>query len=61
MIRTLLLFGATGDLAGRYLLPALAAMRAMGELPDDFIIEGAALGTGTHAMFEATLTGSAQR
>ena len=38
MIGTLVLFGATGDLAGRYLLPALAALGAAGRLPDDFAV-----------------------
>jgi glucose-6-phosphate 1-dehydrogenase len=42
MIARLALFGATGDLAGRYLLPALAALRAAGELPGDFELTGAA-------------------
>jgi glucose-6-phosphate 1-dehydrogenase len=42
MIEKLVLFGATGDLAGRYLLPALAALRAAGELPDGFGVVGAA-------------------
>jgi len=36
MIRRLAIFGATGDLMARYLLPALAALRAIGDLPDDF-------------------------
>lgn len=40
MIETLLLMGATGDLAGRYLLPALAALRAAGELPEGFRVIG---------------------
>ena len=42
MIRRLVLFGATGDLAGRYLLPALAALHAAGRLPDGFELIGAA-------------------
>ena len=42
MIERLLLFGATGDLAGRFLLPALAELVAAGELPDDFEVVGAA-------------------
>jgi glucose-6-phosphate 1-dehydrogenase len=42
MIQRLVLFGATGDLAGRFLLPALAALRAAGELPDRFEIVAAA-------------------
>src|SRR5262245_32469815 len=36
MIRKLVILGATGDLTARYLLPALAALRATGELGDDF-------------------------
>ena len=44
MIETLVLFGASGDLAGRYLLPALAALHAAGELPDGFQVIGASRG-----------------
>ena len=36
MIRKLAILGATGDLTARYLLPGLAALRAAGELGDDF-------------------------
>lgn len=36
MLRKLAILGATGDLTARYLLPALAALRAAGELSDDF-------------------------
>jgi len=43
MIDRLALFGATGDLAGRYLLPALAALQAAGELPDGFRLTAAAI------------------
>jgi glucose-6-phosphate 1-dehydrogenase len=42
MIGHLVLFGATGDLAGRFLLPALAALHAAGKLPDRFQVTGAA-------------------
>jgi glucose-6-phosphate 1-dehydrogenase len=42
MIERLLLFGATGDLAGRFLLPALAELCASGQLPDAFEVVGAA-------------------
>jgi glucose-6-phosphate 1-dehydrogenase len=42
MIGRLVLFGASGDLAGRFLLPALAALKASGRLPDDFSVTGAA-------------------
>jgi glucose-6-phosphate 1-dehydrogenase len=36
MIRKLAILGATGDLAARYVLPALAALHRAGELGDDF-------------------------
>src|SRR5215510_8655874 len=36
MIRRLAILGATGDLTARYLLPALGALWAVGELGDDF-------------------------
>lgn len=41
MIRKLVLFGATGDLAGRYLLPALAGLHATDRLPEGFFVVGA--------------------
>jgi glucose-6-phosphate 1-dehydrogenase len=42
MITNLLLFGASGDLAGRLLLPALATLRATGRLADQLAIVGTA-------------------
>jgi glucose-6-phosphate 1-dehydrogenase len=42
MIASLVLFGASGDLAGRYLLPALAALHAANELPETFAVLGTA-------------------
>jgi glucose-6-phosphate 1-dehydrogenase len=42
MIGRLLILGATGDLAGRYLLPALAELIEGGDLPPAFEIVGAA-------------------
>ncbi|MFC4060270.1 glucose-6-phosphate dehydrogenase [Planomonospora corallina] len=42
MITKLVLLGATGDLTGRYLLPALAALRAADRLPDGFEVIAAA-------------------
>jgi glucose-6-phosphate 1-dehydrogenase len=42
MITNLVLFGASGDLAGRFLLPALAALRAAGRLTDELVIVGSA-------------------
>jgi glucose-6-phosphate 1-dehydrogenase len=42
MIEKLLLFGATGDLVGRFLLPALAELYDEGKLPGGFRVVGAA-------------------
>jgi glucose-6-phosphate 1-dehydrogenase len=42
VIARLVLFGASGDLAGRHLLPALAALQAADELPERFDVVGAA-------------------
>jgi glucose-6-phosphate 1-dehydrogenase len=36
VIERLVIFGGTGDLTGRYLLPGLVALRARGHLPDGF-------------------------
>ncbi len=41
MIDRLVIFGATGDLTGRYLLPGLAALAAAGHLPQGFQLVGA--------------------
>jgi glucose-6-phosphate 1-dehydrogenase len=41
MIERLVIFGATGDLTARYLLPGLAALRAAGRLGDGFQLVGA--------------------
>jgi glucose-6-phosphate 1-dehydrogenase len=46
-----LLFGATGDLTGRYLLPALAALHAHERLPDGFELLGAATSDWDDAAF----------
>ncbi|WAP58810.1 glucose-6-phosphate dehydrogenase [Streptomyces sp. S465] len=40
-VRRLAVFGGTGDLMGRYLLPALAALRAAGHLDDRFSLVAA--------------------
>ena len=37
---TLVIFGISGDLAGRYILPALSALKAARQLPKDFKILG---------------------
>ena len=43
MMKRLILFGATGDLAGRFLRPALAKLLDEGNLPDGLSIVGAAV------------------
>jgi glucose-6-phosphate 1-dehydrogenase len=40
VIANLVLFGASGDLAGRFLFPALGALQATGRLPEGFRIVG---------------------
>ena len=47
-----ILFGATGDLAGRFLLPALARLQASGHIPEDFRVVGAAQSVGELAAAE---------
>jgi glucose-6-phosphate 1-dehydrogenase len=42
VIERLVVFGGSGDLMGRYLLPGLAALRARGHLPERFEVVGAA-------------------
>jgi glucose-6-phosphate 1-dehydrogenase len=44
VIGRLVVFGGTGDLMGRYLLPGLAALRTRGHLPERFEVVGAAPG-----------------
>jgi glucose-6-phosphate 1-dehydrogenase len=41
VIERLVIFGGTGDLTGRYLLPGLAALRARGQLSEGFELVGA--------------------
>jgi glucose-6-phosphate 1-dehydrogenase len=41
MIERLVIFGATGDLTARYLLPGIAALHAAGRLPRGFTLTGA--------------------
>jgi glucose-6-phosphate 1-dehydrogenase len=55
VISRLLLLGATGDLAGRFLLPALAWLEAAGELPDDLQVVGAAAQGGDDDTFRAAV------
>src|SRR4051794_13876860 len=48
----MVLFGATGDLAGRFLLPALARLQASRRIPADFRVVGAAREGWNDAMFQ---------
>ena len=40
MIERIVIFGATGDLTGRYLIPALAKLYEAGRLPSDIKVTG---------------------
>lgn len=51
MISRLLLLGATGDLAGRFLFPALARLTADGRLPDDLRVLACAHDDGDDETF----------
>ncbi|ALA59184.1 glucose-6-phosphate dehydrogenase [Nitrospira moscoviensis] len=51
MIHTLVIFGATGDLTGRYLMPALARVLDMGRLPQPFRILGLSYQDWTEEQF----------
>jgi glucose-6-phosphate 1-dehydrogenase len=61
MISRLAIFGATGDLTGRYLLPGLAALRAAGHLGDDFRLTGAAREAWDTAEFQRWAAGQLTR
>jgi glucose-6-phosphate 1-dehydrogenase len=61
LVKTLVLLGATGDLAGRYLLPALAALRAAERLPDDFQVIAAARQDLDEEAFQQTVAESLER
>ncbi|MDE2765986.1 MAG: glucose-6-phosphate dehydrogenase, partial [Chloroflexota bacterium] len=58
MSAALVIFGATGDLARRKLLPALFTLHCKRLLPDDLRIVGFARGKLTHAGYCAGLWGS---
>lgn len=53
MIRSLIVLGATGDLTGRYLLPALARLQAASRLPDGFTVTGVARDDWNHETFRS--------
>src|SRR5579862_5252839 len=52
-MKTLLLFGATGDLARRMLLPSLFGLDGDGLLPEDLIIVGTARSAGDDDWYRA--------
>ncbi|CCH87684.1 Glucose-6-phosphate 1-dehydrogenase [Modestobacter italicus] len=55
MISRLLLLGAAGDLAGRFLLPSLAWLEAAGALPADLQVVAAGAQDGDDAGFRASV------
>ena len=57
MIDQLLVLGASGDLAGRYLLPALAHLQEAGRLPERLAIVGVACDDWDTAAFRRHLAG----
>ena len=58
---TIIIFGASGDLTKRKLIPALFHLFKKNKLSDDFIIIGFAHSTLTHASFRDQLKESLQR
>jgi len=61
MIQRLVIFGATGDLTARYLLPGLAALRTTGELGDDFELIATAREGWDDQQFRAWAVGQLDR
>ena len=61
MIHRLVVFGGTGDLTGRYLLPGLAAVRARGHLSEGFELVGASREDWDDEQFRGWAAGWLQR
>ena len=61
MIERLVVFGGTGDLMGRYLLPGLAALQTRGHLPEGFGLVGAARDDWDDDRFQSWATGWLER
>jgi glucose-6-phosphate 1-dehydrogenase len=61
VIDRLVIFGGTGDLTGRYLLPALAALRARGHLSERFELVGASRHDWDDEQFRSWAAGWLQR
>ena len=58
---TLVLFGATGDLAHRKIIPALYNLCKLGELPSRFAIVGTSTSIGEAAAYRAQLRASVEK
>ncbi|KUN92272.1 glucose-6-phosphate dehydrogenase [Streptomyces caeruleatus] len=61
MIDRLVVFGATGDLTARYLLPALAALQEAGHLGDGFQLTGASREDWSSAQFREWMAAQLDR
>jgi glucose-6-phosphate 1-dehydrogenase len=61
MIDRLTIFGATGDLTARYLLPGLAALYADGHISDDFELTCASREDWTNDQFHSWATNQLDR
>jgi glucose-6-phosphate 1-dehydrogenase len=61
VIDRLVIFGGTGDLTGRYLLPGLAALRARGHLSERFELVGASREDWDDEQFRSWAAGWLQR
>jgi glucose-6-phosphate 1-dehydrogenase len=61
VISRLVVFGGTGDLMGRYLLPGLAALQARGHLPERFELVGAGRHDWDDEQFRAWAAGWLER
>lgn len=53
---TIVIFGASGDLTKRKLLPALYNLKALGLLPEDFAVIGVAFTSGDDASYREQIT-----
>jgi glucose-6-phosphate 1-dehydrogenase len=61
VIERLVIMGATGDLTGRYLLPALASLRQAGELSDRFDLVAASMDDWQDDVFRRWAAGQLER
>ncbi len=61
MIDRLAIFGGTGDLSARYLLPGLVALRAAGQLTDQFELTCADRGERTNDQFQSWVSAQLDR